>query len=99
MRLLELAQDFGLDPKKTSNTKGGEYHTACPSCGEGNDRFIIWPQLDRYWCRRCDAKGDAIQFARDFMSLSFGEACQRVNGTAFFLTQTHLKSLQKKGYV
>ena len=44
MTLLELAQNLGLDLKKTSHTKGGEYHSACPGCGEGVDRFVIWPE-------------------------------------------------------
>ncbi len=87
MTLLELAQDLGLDPKKTSNSKGGEYHSPCPGCGEGADRFMIWPELNRYWCRRCDTNGDAIQFCRDFMKLSYHEARQRINGTS------HLPSL------
>ncbi len=84
MTLLELAQDLGLDTKKTSHCKGGEYHAACPSCGEGKDRFVIWPALNRYWCRRCDAKGDAIQFCRDFMKMTFHEACNRINDTSRF---------------
>lgn len=84
--LLELAHDFGLHLKKTSNSKGGEYHSACPSCGEGFDRFLIWPEINRYWCRRCGVKGDAIQFCRDFMGLSFREACERVNKTLNFFS-------------
>jgi DNA primase len=78
MLLLELARDYGLDLKRTPNAKGGEYHSACPKCGEGFDRFIMWPSLNRYWCRRCDTKGDAIQFCREFLSMSFREACQIV---------------------
>lgn len=82
MTLLELVNDFGLDLKKTSNSRGGEYHSACPGCGEGLDRFVIWPQLNRYWCRRCGISGDAIQFCRDFMRMSFREACERVKDTS-----------------
>jgi DNA primase len=40
---------------------------------------MIWPEENRYWCRRCDAKGDAIQFCRDFQNLSFRDACSKVN--------------------
>jgi DNA primase len=78
MTLLELVQDFGLDLKKTSNCKGGEYHSACPACGEGVNRFAVWPQRNRYWCRRCGTSGDTIQFCRDFMKLSYHEACKKV---------------------
>ena len=57
-----------------------EYAGACPFCNDGDDRFRIWPDDDkpRYWCRRCERKGDAIQFCRDFLNLSFREACEYV---------------------
>ena len=35
----------------------GEYSSACPFCGEGEDRFRFWPEKGNYWCRRCEAKG------------------------------------------
>lgn len=75
--VLDLAYEVGLSPKKTSNTHGGEYHCGCPKC-EGTDRFMLWSGTGRYWCRQCDAKGDAIQFCRDFMGLNFKEACAKV---------------------
>jgi hypothetical protein len=81
MILIDLAQNLGIDPKRKSNSKGGEYHSGCPSCREGVDRFIIWPQLNRYWCRRCGVNGDAIQFCRDFMDMSFHDARARVCNT------------------
>jgi len=77
MNILELAIEAGLEPRKTSNIKGGEYHSPCPSCG-GRDRFMFWPTKGRYWCRQCDAKGDAIQFCRHFQKLSFRDACLKV---------------------
>ncbi len=43
MNLLDLASLAGLNPKKVASTKGGEYHSACPSCG-GRDRFILQPE-------------------------------------------------------
>ena len=76
MNLLDLAKELGLDPHKTSASHGGEYHCPCPSCG-GNDRFMFWPEDDRYWCRQCNSKGDAIQFCRDFHGLSFQAACMK----------------------
>lgn len=78
MNLLELAEEMGIDPRKTSASHGGEYHSSCPSCGQGDDRFMFWPEKDRYWCRTCNTKGDAIQFCRDFLGLSFKEACLKV---------------------
>jgi len=85
MTLLALAHDLRIELKKTSNCRGGEYHGACPSCGDGIDRFVIWPQLNRYWCRRCGIRGDSIQFCRDFMTMSFHEAYERVNSEPFCL--------------
>lgn len=79
--MLELAREIGLDPKKTSSNRGGEFHSACPLCG-GNDRFMLWPAQGRYWCRQCNASGDAIQFCRDFLHMSFPEARMRVGDSS-----------------
>lgn len=76
MGVLDFAIEDGLEPKKVASTKGGEYHSPCPSCG-GKDRFIIWDKLNRYWCRQCNHKGDEIQYCRDFHGLSYPEACQK----------------------
>ncbi len=75
--ILSLASEVGLYPKMVANTNGGEYHSPCPRCG-GRDRFIIWNAIDRYLCRQCEAKGDAIQFCRDFLNMSFKQACDRI---------------------
>lgn len=81
--LLDLAEELGLSPKKVGATNGGEYHSACPSCG-GNDRFIIQPNKKQsscygsYFCRKCQIHGDSIQFCREFLGLSFQEAVKRV---------------------
>lgn len=80
MNVLNLAAEVGLIPKKTASTKGGEYHSSCPDCG-GENRFCIWPQegsSGRYWCRQCERKGDAIEFCREFMGMSFPDACEKV---------------------
>ena len=36
---------------------GKEWSSACPVCGDGNDRFRFWPDTGNFWCRRCDVKG------------------------------------------
>lgn len=92
MNLLDLAEEMGFKLCKTSGNCGGEYHCPCPSCG-GNDRFMFWPEKDRYWCRQCNAKGDAIQFCRDFQRLSFHAACikvQKEHTNAEFQYRAHL---------
>ncbi len=85
MVLLELAKEVGLNPKlESSSPKGSEYSSSCPACG-GSDRFRMWPRspsrncIGNYWCRKCEKRGDSIQFCRDFLGLSFEDACKRVN--------------------
>lgn len=74
MKLIELAESIGLKPKWVAATNGGEYKSPCPLC-DGKDRFIMWPKIDRYWCRQCSTSGDSIQFYRDFLKMSYVEAC------------------------
>lgn len=73
MNLIELATEIGLNLTRN----GASYSSPCPDCG-GKDRFIIWPS-DRYWCRQCGKHGDAIQFCRDFLGLTYAEACKKLN--------------------
>ncbi|MCY3975357.1 MAG: hypothetical protein OXF02_07445 [Simkaniaceae bacterium] len=57
-----------------------EYASACPKCG-GDDRFVLWPfkgRCGRFWCRRCYYKGDGINFCRDQLGDSFGQALKRL---------------------
>jgi hypothetical protein len=81
MNVQELLERAGIQPKKVSNTKGGEYHSPCPGCG-GEDRFHVWPEQNHgkgsYWCRSCGKGGDNIQFLIDFENLSFVEACEQL---------------------
>jgi DNA primase len=57
-----------------------EYAGPCPMCG-GEDRFIVWPNEARWWCRRGCGSGDpiALLMARD--SLSFKKACSQLSLT------------------
>lgn len=78
MNILSLVKQTGVEPRKVSNTNGGEYASPCPWCG-GNDRFRVWPEEGnggRYWCRQCERKGDAIQFLRDYHKMSYPDACK-----------------------
>ena len=66
-----------------------EFAGACPQCG-GEDRFIVWPDRPRggaYLCRGCGSQGDGIQFMREFMGMSYPEAC-----AALGLEQKHTTS-------
>lgn len=60
--------------KYVARTNGGEYAGACPFCGDGNDRFRVWPERASYWCRICGQAGDAINYLRDKRGFSFVDA-------------------------
>ncbi len=81
--LLELVKELGLNPKKTSSSQGGEYHSPCPQCG-GSDRFFVQPGrkmrncLGYYRCRQCGIGGDTIQFCIDFIGLTYFQACEKL---------------------
>lgn len=75
MDLIDLIKQVEIESRRKASTSGGEYCSPCPGCG-GKDRFIIWLEKDQYWCRQCNAKGDSIQFCRDFLKMSFFEACE-----------------------
>ena len=103
--LLDLAREAGLDPQKKSATNGGEYCSTCPKCG-GTDRFLIWPNQKSskcegtYWCRGCNARGDSVQFCKDFLGMSYAEAFKRcgINGqqqTGSYFPTTQLNLTEK----
>lgn len=68
-----------VELRKVASTNGGEWAGPCPFCG-GRDRFRVWPSSDRpgYYCRRCERRGDAIQYVRERHNLSFSEACREL---------------------
>ena len=71
--MLYSEKGFTAKPKTA-----GELCGPCPWCG-GKDRFTLFvkqglAELGRYWCRKCDKHGDAIQFLRDLDGMGFREA-------------------------
>ena len=93
MNLLNLLEQDGFNPKRVANTDGGEYACPCPFCG-GEDRFRVWPEKDRFWCRQCNAKGDSIEYLRKAKGLSFKEACDYLN-ISFALHTTNKQNKQE----
>lgn len=87
MTILDLLTAAGHEYRRVSAADGGEWAGPCPGCG-GRDRFRVWPEKPhdgrsiappgRYWCRRCGAQGDAIDYLRTFEGLSFAAACERL---------------------
>ena len=81
---VDLLSLIGADVrlKKVAATHGGEWAGPCPFCGgvqkRDADRFHVWPAEGRYWCRRCERKGDAIDYVRQRHGLGFGAALDRL---------------------
>ncbi len=72
--ILERLTNDGFSPKqKTAN----EYSCSCPRCG-GEDRFLVWPEQNKFWCRQCESSGDEIQYLRDFHNMDFHDAAEVV---------------------
>lgn len=74
MDLQSIISKDGIPLRREAGTNGGELAGPCPFCG-GRDRFRVWPEKGRYWCRQCSAKGDTIQYLRDRQGMSYREAC------------------------
>ncbi|MBM4287460.1 MAG: zinc-binding protein [Deltaproteobacteria bacterium] len=73
MNLESLLRGDGVELKRVATTHGGEYAGPCPWCG-GRDRFRVWPEEGRYWCRGCGKAGDDVQYLREYRGLSFPDA-------------------------
>ena len=67
--------------RRAGATSGGEYAAPCPWCG-GRDRFRLWPShpsgKPRYWCRRCNRRGDGISLVQELTGLGFREAATAI---------------------
>ena len=78
-----LLSHLPTEAKRAGSTSGGEYATACPWCGAGEDRLRVWPNhpdepdKGKCWCRQCGRGGDGITLLRK-AGLTFGEACRAV---------------------
>lgn len=74
MQILELIQANDGQLEKQATTNGGEDGGTCPWCGS-EDRFRVWPETGRYWCRACGKAANEIQHLIDRRGVSFKEAC------------------------
>jgi len=77
MQTVNLTDLIGRDTvlRKVASTRGGEFAGACPFCG-GVDRFHVQPNYGNghFFCRQCEAKGDAIEYVKRRDNVSFKEA-------------------------
>lgn len=88
MDILNLLQQDGIETKKVSSTKGGEYHGPCPVCS-GTDRFIVNPLLNpekggHFYCRQCHLSGDALTYLIKIRGMRYPDACLELNITPEF---------------
>ena len=84
MNVIDLVRRKGIEPRRASSAKGGEWHSSCPICGDGgkgaaSDRFHIWPAQNggkgSWWCRVENKGGDRIALVMAMDGLSYKEAC------------------------
>jgi len=73
--------------RKVAATHGGEYAGPCPFCG-GEDRFRVWPEEGRFWCRQCGATGSAIDYLRQKHNMGFREAMRTLGDQVATVTAT-----------
>lgn len=71
MDILILAQQLVPELKKKSNS---EWVGPCPICPGGEDRFMVWPSREAWYCRICDKGGDALSLLRGAEGLSCPDA-------------------------
>lgn len=70
-----VEKDTGQKLKQESKCKTG----SCPFCGEGRERFVVWP--NKFWCRRCNKSGDAINYLMERHQMTFVQACKELGIT------------------
>jgi DNA primase len=76
----DLLGIIGTDVRlKRATKRTGQWSGPCPKC-RGEDRFCVWPERNRFWCRVCDWKGDGIDYLRETRGLSFVEARAMMGG-------------------
>lgn len=64
--------------KRASGQHGLELQGPCPCDPDSRDRFVVWPEVNRWFCRRCGKKGDAIEYLKVFNGLTYKEALAHI---------------------
>jgi len=59
---------------------GREARGPCPFCQDGTDRFAVFIGDMTFNCRKCDLKGDVVQYVMERDHLSFVEAAYYLQG-------------------
>ncbi len=69
MNLLSIAENYTQLKRKSAK----EWAGPCPSCG-GSDRFMVWPERGRWYCRGCEMSGNTVMFLHQFGGMSCPDA-------------------------
>lgn len=82
MNILELIGQY----TQLKHVSADEYAGPCVFCADGQDRFRVWEgtrgNRAQYWCRHCQAKGDAYQFCKDYLHMGHNDILTRLNRSA-----------------
>ena len=63
--------------RQWATTNGGEYAGTCPFCGASEKHFHVFPELKRWFCRKCHPKwDDAIAFVWPQIESDFRKALE-----------------------
>lgn len=94
---MKLAEVIGTTLRK----KGAEHHGPCPFCGEGEDRFVVWndggrDETGRFWCRRCEESGDAIDYLRRIRGMTYHEALSELGIPDDKYVANSVRTVEKK---
>lgn len=74
---IALLEQYGIKVEK----QGKEHFALCPFHSEKSPSFTVNPDMGRYFCHGCGAKGDNIQFVMDYEGVGLRDAVQKINGT------------------
>ena len=75
----------------------GEFAGPCPWCG-GDDRFRVWPETGRWWCRQCDRMGDQVDLVQQLHNLTFAQAVERLAGGSTIPKSTQQTQIEQPDF-
>jgi hypothetical protein len=77
MNLIDVLKTRNIDAEQKKGANTNEYCSPCPKCG-GNDRFVFWPESNRWLCRHCKPEGgNLVGFYQHIDGLSELEALEQ----------------------
>lgn len=61
MNIIDVLKSRNIAPEAKKGATANEFSSPCPKCG-GNDRFLTWPDENRWFCRQCNTGGNLVAF-------------------------------------